>query len=76
MSRLNTTESHLVRCPYYKCEGRNIIYCEGVTAGQCFHTAFSAISGKREYEKRFCRKVWGDCIIAAGQNARYADGEM
>ena len=71
MSKGNVDENHLVKCPYYKCENRCTIFCEGVQAGQCIHMAFSGGEDKRSYEKQFCRKKWGDCIIAAGQNARY-----
>ena len=71
MSRLNTEQSHLAKCPYYKCESRNTIFCEGVQPGCAIHMAFENAPGKRAYESRFCRKVWGDCMIAAAQNARY-----
>ena len=72
MSKQSTEKSHLAKCPYYKCESRNMIFCEGVQAGSTIHMAFERAPQKRSYAEQFCRKVWGDCMIAAGQNARYS----
>ena len=72
MSKNKKEESWLAKCPYYKCENHSEIFCEGVQEGNCIHMAFSTGTQKRAYETKFCRRVWGDCMIAAGQNERWA----
>lgn len=71
MSKIKTEESRLAKCPYYKCESRCVIFCEGVQAGSCIHLAFATPQEKRDYETRYCRRVWSGCMIAAGHNARW-----
>ena len=71
MSRQSKRQCHLAKCPYYKCESRNMVFCEGVQAGSTIHMAFENAQQKRSYEEQFCRKVWGDCMIAGAQTARF-----
>ena len=64
-------ESMLAKCPYYKCESKCIVYCEGVEENNCIHMAFATPPQKRDFEKEFCRAGWWKCIIAAALNRRY-----
>lgn len=71
MGRRNVDQDARVRCPYYKCENRCVIYCEGVVPEQCIHMAFGSKTGRRDYQRRFCRGHWSDCMIAGGHNSRW-----
>lgn len=73
MSRGGVYEGSRVKCPYYRFENRCVIFCEGVQPQQSIHMAFGDGGEKRAYEKQFCHRIWSDCMIAAGHNARLCD---
>lgn len=60
-----------VKCPYYRREEKQKIFCEGVKDGTSIHLAFDSGAKLKEYEKRFCKGCWGECILAQMQNRRY-----
>lgn len=60
----NTDENVFVTCPFYKCESKQVIYCEGVDENSAIHVAFGTKKDCKDYEKEHCRKYWGKCIIA------------
>ena len=72
VSKTGVEENPNVKCPFYKHENQWEIHCEGVQRGQCFHVAFSQPQGRLDYEKRLCKDSWGQCLIARGQNHRWA----
>lgn len=69
----NTDENVFVTCPFYKCESKQVIYCEGVDETSSIHLAFPTREKCKEYEKEFCRGYWGKCMIADAHNRRYHD---
>lgn len=71
MGRKHVDRDPRVQCPYYKCEGKWVIYCEGVAPEQCIHMAFGSKAGRRDYARQFCRSRWGGCMIAGGHNSRW-----
>ena len=71
MAKNNADESMFAKCPYYKCENKCVIYCEGVQPNNCIHMAFGSKPQKKEFQKQFCREHWWKCMIAAAQNRAY-----
>ena len=57
-------ESSAATCPFYRGEGRMILYCEGVANGCSTHLAFALAQSAAEYKEAFCRKDWHECKIA------------
>ena len=43
----------LVKCPYYKFEEKQKIFCEGVQEGTSLHLAFNTPSNLKDYKKRY-----------------------
>lgn len=60
-----------VKCPYYHREEKQKIFCEGIQEGTSIHLAFDTGENLKEYERRFCKRCWGDCILAQMQNRKY-----
>ena len=71
--RMRKMSKHFVsfeaKCPFYKEEDRNIIYCEGLTDSSRIHNAFS--SDAAGYKEQFCCDRWEDCRIAKMLWAKY-----
>lgn len=61
----------LVKCPYYKFEERQMIFCEGVQDGTAIHLAFDTSPNLKDYKNRFCKRCWGECILAQMQNRKW-----
>ena len=61
----------LVRCPYYKYEGPQMIYCEGVVKDSSLHLAFSSKTQMRDYRKQMCEGCYNKCLIAQMLNRKY-----
>lgn len=56
--------SNKVICPFYRCEERQMIYCEGVMAGTGINLTFAEPEGKKQYKIRCCEAKYDDCLIA------------
>ena len=61
----------LVKCPYYKFEEKQMIYCEGVQEGTAIHLAFDSILNLKEYKKRFCKGCYNRCRVAEMNNRKW-----
>ena len=53
------------KCPYYKCEERHEIFCDGPKARTSLHMAFAIPTEKKEYMRDHCKSVDGckACVI-------------
>ena len=60
----------LVKCPYYKYEEKQMIFCEGVQEGTAIHLAFDTILNLKDYKNRFCKRHYNECLIAGLQNRK------
>ena len=61
-----------VRCPFYRSEDSFRVICEGPCRGVSVHLAFDSPTHRSEYEGRFCKSRFDECIWA---NALYAGYE-
>lgn len=61
----------VVKCPYYKCEEKQKIFCEGVQNGTALHLAFDTPANLKDYKKHFCKGCYNKCLIAAMQNRKW-----
>ena len=55
--------SRKTRCPLYKHENPQMVYCYGVTEESTIHLAFTDRSFAHEYKKRRCRGDYSRCMI-------------
>lgn len=55
--------SSSVKCPYYKHEDSQMIYCEGVQDGSVIHLAFASKTDALDYKKYCCRNNYKNCQI-------------
>ena len=62
-----------VVCPYYKCEERQKIFCEGVERNTAIHLAFATPPQLKEYKSRFCEGEYGGCRIADMLERKWED---
>lgn len=58
------TVSKSARCPFYRCETRQVIYCQGLTEGQGFHVACRSPRDALAYKKKYCRDRYQGCALA------------
>lgn len=61
----------LVKCPYYKFEDKQIVFCEGVQEGSAIHLAFDTSSSLKAYKNHFCKGCYNKCLIADMQNRKW-----
>ncbi len=61
----------LVKCPYYKFEEKQKIYCEGVQEGTALHLAFDTIPNLKDYKNHFCKGCYNRCLLAEMQNRKW-----
>ena len=61
----------LVKCPYYKFEDKQMIYCEGVQEGTAIHLGFDTAPNLRDYKNKFCKRCYNQCLIAQMQNRKW-----
>lgn len=69
--RMKHREDVLVKCPYYKGEEKQMIFCEGVQDGSKLHLAFDTAPNLREYKKHFCKGCYNNCLVAGMLNRKY-----
>lgn len=62
-----------VKCPYYKREQGQKIFCEGISDETSIHLAFDANAkpGMKQYEKCYCKGDYNKCPIAQMLNRMY-----
>lgn len=60
-----------VVCPFYKYEGQQMIYCEGVDDNTALHLAFASKHDMREYRKGKCESDYKTCMICQMLNRKY-----
>lgn len=64
--------SDVVKCPWYKCEDRQRIFCEGPMPGSSIHVAFSTPESRRDYERALCKTMdYAKCIVAQGHGKQW-----
>lgn len=66
----------LIKCPYYKGEEKQKIFCEGVQDGTRLHLTFSSDPKLRDYKTRYCKGQYNDCLLAKMLNGKWGyDGK-
>ena len=60
-----------VKCPYYKGEEKQMIFCEGVQEGSALHLAFNTSTNLKDYKNRFCKECYNQCLVAGMLNRKY-----
>lgn len=61
----------LIKCPYYKEEEKQKIFCEGVQPGTGVHLAFDTPENLRNYKNQFCKSGYNRCRIAEMHNRKW-----
>lgn len=61
----------LVKCPYYKGEEKQMIFCEGVQEGAAIHLAFDTSHNIKEYKNHLCKGRYNQCLIAGMLNRKW-----
>lgn len=62
-----------VKCPFYRREENQKIFCEGVQGGTSIHLAFAAPTDRKQYEKCYCKGRYRTCRIAGMLEGKYAE---
>ena len=65
--------SNNVICPFYLCEERQVVYCEGVEDGTSIHLGFNRPPALKEYKKQFCETQYCKCRIAQMLNKKWEE---
>lgn len=61
----------LVKCPYYKGEEKQMLFCEGVQEGSAIHLAFDTNPNLKDYKNSFCKRCYNQCLIADLLNRKW-----
>lgn len=61
----------LVKCPYYKGEEQQKLFCEGVQEGSKLHLTFNSVQKIKDYKNRFCKGCYNQCLIAMMLNRKW-----
>ena len=61
----------LVKCPYYKGEEKQKIFCEGVQEGSTIHMAFDTTDNLKDYKLHACKKHYNRCLVAKMLNGKW-----
>ena len=64
-----------VICPFYKCEERQVIYCEGLSDGTAIHLAFAYPPKLKEYKASYCEDCFDECRIAKMLTQKWEEEE-
>ena len=51
------------KCPYYKRENRQVIYCSGIRENSLIHIAFGDAAECKKYKDDICKYHHQDCHI-------------
>lgn len=60
-------------CPYYRCEERQVIHCEGPLPGTSLHLAFNSPRRLKLHKGAYCDGCFDGCIIAKTLNAKWEE---
>ena len=68
-------ESKRAKCPYYKGQNRNVIFCHGPLPGTSIHYAFASPAERVAHQKQACYSMnWAaHCIIANAHELRWTN---
>lgn len=61
----------LVKCPYYKGEEKQKIFCEGVQEGSSIHIAFDTTPNLKGYKNAYCKGCYNQCHLARMHNRKW-----
>ena len=61
----------LVKCPYYKGEEKQKLFCEGVQEGVCIHMAFDTTPNLKDYKNAYCKGCYNECLLAEMHNRKW-----
>lgn len=50
-------------CPYYKHEGSQVIYCDGIVDASVLHLAFATKTDAKAFKEKHCRADFPSCKI-------------
>ena len=70
---MSRKESKLAKCPFYKGEDKQKVYCEGIVKNSSIHLAFATVTQKKEFCKVYCHKWYGECLIAEMLFSKYEE---
>lgn len=62
-----------VQCPFYVCESKRVITCEGIQKGTCLNVSFLNSLDKKAYKKIQCTKINCSCRISRMLELKYGD---
>ena len=51
------------RCPFYRHEDSQVIYCDGIVPDSVIHLAFANKADAKEYKVKYCRKCFEECLL-------------
>lgn len=51
------------KCPFYKSDEPQKIYCEGVIPGTSIHLAFESRSEMTLYRREYCERAFAECRV-------------
>ena len=64
-------DSKFARCPFFRGEDPQKIYCEGVQKGTAIHLAFASRTEKKQYGERYCNKCFTACRVFRMNDSLY-----
>lgn len=64
-----------VKCPFYKYEDQQLIYCEGVDDNTAIHLAFASKQELRDYRKDKCEGDYNSCLLCKMLYKKYYEGD-
>ena len=63
--------STAARCPFYKQESPQRIYCVGVDSNTSTNLSFAGKTEKEGYRHRYCEKAYEGCLIFMARKGKY-----
>lgn len=70
-NEMKRRQDSMIRCPYYKGEERQQIFCEGVEEGTAIRLGFDTTTHLKEYKAEHCKDCWKRCGIAEMNNRKW-----
>ena len=67
-------EDIFAKCPFYSCEEGLNLYCKVRTQNlNSLQIRFDTKEGRRDFERKLCRRVWKDCPFAQALTRMWED---
>ena len=66
-------EDPIVKCPFYSWEEGKKLCCEGVNKISSVQIMFDTKEGRRDYERKRCKKGWKECPLAQALTRMWED---